>query len=145
MNDTMNTHTDNANAVTSTLVSARSRITTLPKHFGNRLMMRVEGAIYDRMEQICATYNGAIWDFYELSNGGFFMCPKLPEPLHLSVADNGSSAEVSAQAAGIVACLLVFSALSFETDDERIAQHFHWLRDFAVDHPEQSAIFSLID
>ena len=48
--------------------------------------------------------------------------------------------------AGITVCLFTYSSLSFEYfGDEVFADHFHRLRDFALEHAEASAIFGAID
>jgi hypothetical protein len=52
---------------------------------------------------------------------------------------------MSADAAGITACLFALSHLSFQIQHESIASHFHTLRDFALDHAEASAILAAID
>lgn len=83
---------------------------TLPRHFG-RYMMIVEGRIYDLMTEFCAAYEGG-WEFYELSNGGFYMVPRLGQTA--LVPSNGYKGQMSADAAGIMVCLFTFSLLSFE-------------------------------
>jgi hypothetical protein len=55
----------------------------------------------------------------------------------------GMSAD--AAATGITACLFELSHLSFQTQGDAIATHFHLLRDFAIEHQEASAILAAID
>jgi hypothetical protein len=52
---------------------------------------------------------------------------------------------MSADAAGITACLFALSHLSFQIAHESIAEHYHQLRDFASDHAEASTTLSAID
>jgi hypothetical protein len=52
---------------------------------------------------------------------------------------------MSADAAGITACLFALSHLSFQTKNEKIAEHYHLLRDFALEHAEASIILAAID
>ena len=52
---------------------------------------------------------------------------------------------MSADAAGITACLFALSHLSFQIQHESIAGHFHQLRDFALEHAEGSVILAAID
>ena len=142
--------------VTAKRVPVRSRLNTLPKHFG-RNMLRVENAIYDFLRALSEDYSGGFWQFYELSNGGFYMAPAasfhakvgrakaVEKKLRIRVAGNGYEGEVSADAAGIIACLFAFSHLSFRLESETLSNHYQWLRDFALDHPEASAIMSAID
>jgi len=58
---------------------------------------------------------------------------------------NGFKGEVSADAAGIIACLMAFSHLSFQTGDDRIIEAFHNLREFVSTHREARLIFLAID
>jgi len=87
------------------LVLEGARIGTLPRHFGAR-MMTVEHMVYNFMRQFVAGYKGAYWDFYELSNGGFYMIPNC-DPVEFNVHTNGFEGSLSADAAGITVCLFV--------------------------------------
>ena len=133
-----------------TLVVARrvddaQRIHTLPRHFGNRLLT-FEGAVYDFMRRFSLDYRGGFWDFIELSNGGFYMAPQHEGTFRFSVDTNGYEGEMSPDAAGIAVCLFAYSHLSFRySEDQIFADHFHQLREFAMDHAEASAIFGAID
>lgn len=125
-------------------VSKHARMGTLPRHFGEH-MMTVEGWVFDLMRDYCADYSGGCWQFYELSNGGFYMVPHLGR-VRLHVPSNGYRGEMTADAAGITICLFVFSHLSFQyRQDEVFARHFHWLREFAMGHAEARQIFAAID
>ena len=124
-------------------VSDHARIGTLPRHFGPH-MVTVEQKIYDLMGQFVAEYDGGFWEFYELSNGGFYMAAQMPA-VHFSVESNGYEGRISADAAGIAVCLFTFSHLAFEHNAEVFGRHFHWLREFALGHAEASQIFAAID
>ncbi|HCB1651835.1 TPA: antirestriction protein [Citrobacter freundii] len=55
---------------------------------------------------------------------------------------------MSADAAGITACLYLYSHLSFHTegaDQERFSRLYHSLRDWACEHDEKEAILAAID
>jgi hypothetical protein len=119
---------------------------TLPRHFGNRLLV-LEGAVYDFMRRFAPDYRGGFWNFYELSTGGFYMAPEHEASFRFSVDTNGYEGEMSADAAGITVCLFAFSHLSFRYagDDDLFGAHFHNLRQFAIHHAEASAIFAAID
>ena len=93
--------------------------------------------------QLSPQYQGGFWNFYELSNDGFYMAPALERLLIES--PNGYCGVVSPDAAGIIACLFSYSHLSFEPDSEVFARHFHQLRDFAIEHAERSDILDAID
>jgi hypothetical protein len=142
---TQTTHEqDSTHKVEAYLVLEDARITTLPKHFGAR-MMTVEQSVYNFMREFVAGYQGAYWDFYELSNGGFYMAPSC-DPVELRVHTNGFEGSLSADAAGITVCLFTFSHLSFQQPSEDVfPRHFYALREFALDHKEAGSIFAAID
>lgn len=132
-------------AITAKPVYGPARLMCLPKHFGPRLML-VEHTIYHYMEKFAQSYTGGLWEYYELSNGGFYMAPTMESPVDLFVRFNGAKVQVLADAAGIIACLYVFSHLAFDyPDDDRLTNAFHNLRDFASQHTEMPAIFKAID
>jgi hypothetical protein len=125
-------------------VSEHARMGTLPRHFG-RYMTIVEGRIYDLMTEFCAAYEGGFWEFYKVSNGGFYMAPRLGQTA-ICVPSNGYKGQMSADAAGIMVCLFTFSLLSFEYPREAVfSRHFYLLRDFALGHLEATQIFAAID
>jgi hypothetical protein len=125
-------------------VSEDARIGTLPRHFG-RYMMTVEQRIFDQMRELSPDYNGGLWDFFELSNGGFYMAP-VRETFRVKVLGNDYEGRMTGNAAGITVCLFAFSLLSFEHQSVGVfGRHFHWLRELALDHAEAGEIFAAID
>ena len=140
----MNTSDSTLHPIQARQVPDDERVHILPKHFG-RHMLRVEYAIYTFMADLAASYGGAFWKFVELSNAGFYMAPVGQNTFDIRVEGNGFEGVMSADAAGITACLFAFSHLSFQIPDERIANHFHQLRDFALEHAEASLILAAID
>lgn len=129
--------------IESHLVPDDARLSSLPRHFGPHMQM-VEDRIYAFMREFSESYQGGFWQFYELGNGGFYMSPP-GEAYELHVDSNGFRGRMSADAAGITVCLFTFSHLSFEYPQGGFAEHFHWLRDFALDHAEARTIFAAID
>jgi hypothetical protein len=126
------------------LVGEHARMGTLPRHFGRRMAL-VEGAIYGYMREFVKEYTGAYYHFYELSNGGFYAAPQMSS-VKFEVPTNGFAGRLSADAAGITACLFAFSHLSFEYPSEEVfSRHFHRLRVFALGHAERQRIFQAID
>lgn len=108
-----------------------------------------EPMIFNFMKRLDPTYNGGYWEFVDLSNGGFFMYPSRSEAkIRCSWPDNYSDAEVSPEAAGMVATLFALSHLSFKVSgatQERICELYEQLREYAYQHPECPAILSLTD
>jgi hypothetical protein len=131
--------------VTAILVADDDRLSFMPRYFGERLMMLGEYAIYKFMGNLSQDYHGGFWNFYTLSNGGFYMSPDYDKPMRLSVDGNGFEGHLSADAAGIVANLFALSHLSWETEDDRIIKLYHLLREFVSDHPESRMILMAID
>ena len=125
-------------------VSVDARIGTLPRHFGSR-MVTVEDRVYRFMRESVTEYKGGFWEFYELSNGGFYMAPACG-PVKFSVHGNGFEGTMSADAAGITVCLFTFSHLSFQLPEQDVLSgHFHKLREFALSHGEAGLILAAID
>ena len=115
--------------------------------FGTLFPLSLEPAIYAITSNLPREYTGGYWQFYELSNGGFYMAPD--DDTKFSVTcENGFLGTMSADALGITACLYAYSHLSF-TDSpdfaEKCAQQYHLLREFMFEHPEAESILRAID
>ncbi|MDT5381123.1 hypothetical protein LNKOIFOO_004140 [Escherichia coli] len=54
-------------------------------------------------------------------------------------------AEMSPEAAGIAACLMAYSHHACRTENYAMTVHYYRLRDYALQHPECSAIMRIID
>ncbi|HEQ1858320.1 TPA: antirestriction protein [Providencia alcalifaciens] len=116
-------------------------------HFGTvKGFATFEVVIFTIMGQFCDEYTGGYWQYCTLPNGGAFIYPDLiPEKLTLFNMHNGNEAELSPEAAGVAICLMLYSQWSFRTESEVLVERFYQLRDYAIQHPESSAIFHLID
>jgi hypothetical protein len=129
------------------LLSEDQRINYPAYHFGDDFPFRIEPFIFHMAGQLSSNYQGGIWHFYELSNGGFYMAPDADEPFQVS-SMNGYQGSLSADAFGITACLFAYSNLSF-TDDEEFAdiciEQFYLLQDYMLEHPEVEKILRAID
>jgi hypothetical protein len=128
-------------------VSNHLRIKHSSELFGIRFSFNIEPVIYSITGNIAPEYNGAYWEFYSLSNGGFYMAPSSDSFYQVS-CDNGYEGKLSADALGITACLYTYSHLSFSNNTafaEICANDYHWLREFMLEHKEASAILSAID
>ena len=64
-------------------------------------MMRGEALVFGWLDALSEDYNGGFWNFYTLTNGGFYMAPAGDKRMRLEVDGNGFSGEMSADAAGI--------------------------------------------
>lgn len=132
--------------ITAKIVPESQRMDVANKHFGIRYPLVVEPMVYQFATQLAPAYKGGYWEFHQLSNGGFLMAPKLDEVFHIS-ADNGYEGSMTAEALGITACLYAYSNLSFGEGafGETCTEHYHWLYEFAIQHPEAAAIRAAID
>lgn len=105
--------------------------------------MRLEPFVYDIAEE----YNGGYWEFYTLSNGGFYMAPRSDTKFNIS-CENGYEGVLSADALGIAVCLYAYSNLSFGVESaftNTCARQYHWLRDFMLEHAEARGILGSVD
>jgi hypothetical protein len=134
--------------ITAAAVPTVDRMRFLPEFFTPRLMMKAEAMIYQQASQLCADYNGALWAFYRLSNGGCYVAPETDKRFKVFVPGNDYEGEVSADAFGVIVTLFVFGSLCWIDNEalrEKFTDHYHQLRDFAKDHAEAGAIFRAID
>jgi hypothetical protein len=136
---------DQIPVVTASLVAESDRLSFLPNSFGERFMLQGEGLVFAWMSKLSEDYCGAYWHFYTLSNGGFYMAPAIDEPMRVSVNGNGFEGELSADGAGIVATLFALCQLANQTEDDRLIEAYHHLRDYLDNHAEGSLIFRAID
>jgi len=135
-------------AITATVVADEQRIFFWPQHFGSiPQWVLLEPRIFAWLDRLCTDYIGGIWQFYTLGNGGAFMSPESEggEKWTLFNSMNGNCAELSAQAAGIAACLLGYSHHACRTECDAMTGHYYRLRNYALAHAECRAIMSIID
>jgi hypothetical protein len=114
--------------------------------FGFHFPLHLEPLVYATADNLSADYQGGYWHFYSLSNDGFYMAPSADTALSVH-SENGFEGDLSADAFGLTACLYAYSRLSFSgmLIADVCAQHYHWLRDYALDHEEAEAIMRATD
>ncbi|REG58570.1 antirestriction protein [Paraburkholderia sp. BL6669N2] len=139
MNQTTETH-----GIVATIVPEDRRMEILPRYFGKH-MIRAEFAVYTAMSSLCPTYHGGFWDYVELSNGAFYMTPRLDGLLPITCDGNGYDGEMSSDAAGIVASLFALNAMAWSTEDPHFTELYHRLLAFVPSHPEAREIFAAVD
>ncbi|AFP68458.1 antirestriction protein [Enterobacter kobei] len=135
-------------AITASVIPDELRIGFWPQHFGSiPQWITLEPRIFAWMDRLCADYQGGIWRFSTLSNGGGFMAPESDhdEKWTLFNSMNGNGAELTSEAAGMVACLMAYNHHACLTECDAMTEHYYRLRDYALNHPECSAIMHLID
>ncbi|WP_420286641.1 antirestriction protein [Enterobacter sp. BNK-9] len=134
--------------INATLVPDEQRVGFWPQHFGSiPQWIILEPTIFTWMDRFYADYNGGIWNFYTLSNGGAFMAPKAENSESWSLFNtmNGNSSELSAEATGIAVCLMAYSHHACRTECDAMTDHYYRLRDYALNHAECGAIMHIID
>lgn len=135
-------------AITASVVPDELRIGFRPQHFGTiPQWIILEPQIFAWMDRLCTDYHGGIWNFSTLSNGGAFMAPESEQDEKWTMFNsmNGNGSELTGEAAGIVSCLMAYSHHACRTESDAMTEHYYRLRDFALNHPECSAIMHLID
>lgn len=134
------------NRITRQRISTSQRISHSARLFGLSFPVRLEPAIFSIAANLASDYDGGFWEFWKLSNGGFYMAPVSDAPFSVS-ADNGYEGYMGADALGITACLYAYSHLSFGDGNfaGTCAEQYHWLREFALDHAEAGSILRAID
>lgn len=131
--------------ILSTLVSENDRVRFLPQKCGTNFL-RVEQAIYFWMKLLCPDYHGGYWEFYDLSNGGWFMKPAM-DKCHMRWADNMFDEVLSAETAGIIATLFgINTVIDWGHDQDGQLLDSYWkLRDFAYERADGATIAAAID
>jgi hypothetical protein len=134
------------NLVTRELVPEDQRMSITERLFGIHYPLRIEPVVYGITERMSKDYSGGYWEFYTLSNGGFYMAPSGEDVFHVT-CDNMFEGDLSADALGITACLYAYSHLSFSnTRFARVsACHYHRLREYMFEHPEVKFIVQATD
>ena len=114
--------------------------------FGLDFPLRIEPTIFAMAGHLSADYTGGLWEFYALSNGGFYMAPKTDEPFMVR-CENGFAGQLSSEAFGIAVCLYAYSELSFTESAVAVtcAEQYHLVREHALDHREAGVIMAAID
>lgn len=133
--------------VTSRLISETGRMDFADKLFGLHYVLKLEPTVFQFAEHLAAPqYNGGYWQFFELSNGGFYMALRSDTLFSVS-CDNGFEGQMTADALGVTACLYAYSNLSFGDGafSQTCAEHYHWLREYAMEHAEVRSILRAID
>ena len=133
--------------ITREQIKVNQRVSHTAEVFGVHFPMQFEPYVYSVTERLTCEYDGGYWQFYALSNGGFYMAPD-PDKLFFVSCENGYEGNLSADALGISACLYAYSQLSFSDSHgfaEICTEQYHWLREYMLEHPEAGDILGAID
>lgn len=130
--------------VAALVASDTERMRCLPEVAGHHYIA-LEHTVYDMLGRLSEDYDGGMWDYYRLSNGGFYMAPAAVKPHRLVCDGNGFAGEVSADTAGIIATAMAYSHLSFLPDGSCFARAYELLSLFIFQHPEVRTIRAALD
>lgn len=133
-------------SVQSTLVPSLNRVSVTAALFGHLFSIRLEPTIYAMAARLAGSYTGGYWDFYMLSNGGFYMAPAEQAKFDV-VSDNGFAGTLSGDALGITVCMYAYSHLSFAHDPfaSLCASQFYRLREYVMEHAEAAVMLRVLD
>jgi hypothetical protein len=134
------------NIITHTLVPENTRADHVGNLFGVRWIW-IESFAFDTASSLSEQYEGGLWTFHSLSNGGFFLSPSC-RSIYTVQCDNGFEGTLSSEAFGITASLYAYSGLSFSPDAnfaQLCADHFHKLRELVLQHAEGRSILLATD
>jgi hypothetical protein len=128
------------------LVSNAARIDLTNRLFGIYFPIKLEPTVFLMATTLSEDYQGGYWEFFALTNGGFYMAPNADHTFAV-VSMNGHGGVMSPEAFGVTACLFAYSQLSFggNTFADTCGEHFHLLRDYAKGMPEADLIMAVID
>lgn len=121
-----------------------NRLEFLPYYVGNKFL-QYEMLVYDQMLKASKQYDGGYWEYYTLSNSGFYMELQNNESFEMECLSNYYNGKMSAEAASIAVNLCVQNLFAWQVNPERFSDAFHLLRDYASQHEEAREIFGFID
>lgn len=125
--------------IVATLVTDQNdRIRCLPDIAGIRSTL-LESAIHERLRIRFDQHISDHWDYFSLSNGGFYMAPQSDAPFSLTF-DGEFQHEVSANTAGLIACATAYQALAFVKGGGCFAKAYYQLSDFIFQHHDAGLI-----
>lgn len=131
--------------ITRTLVAEDDRLNFLPNHLGLSNLWTGQNLFPVYLEKLSDDYKGGYWEFYTLSNGGWYMAPRTDQRFKMHWRNNGYEGEMSADAAGLTASLFTICHLANTSQEDPLIEAYHWLREYAVQHPEWEEIYQAID
>ena len=124
-------------------VDEADRARVLAAHFPIAFV-RFENFVQLLAEKICLQYHNEPWDFFELSNGGFYMAPATLKQYTVDIPfGRRYSGVLSNDAFGIVCCMYAFCFLADQ--DEHLVHHYLWLMDYYQAHAELAKIWWAVD
>ena len=131
-------------AITKKLVANDDRMDFLPSKLPKH-NFKFEQLVYLFMDRFCENYKGGYWDFYTLSNNGFYIKLDSDNSFKVCNPDNFFDSEMSTDSACIGVNLYAFNYLSWTAHEDNFNQLFYWLTEYAKQHVEAGKILKFID
>lgn len=129
--------------ITASRVKELHQLGFLPKHFGS-YMLKVESYVHQYLRKQCTDYRESPLDFYELSNYGAYLAPRLKQECLFCTYPNGYQGHLSLDAAGIVATIYTLNHLAFYSNSEPLALKYRLLLDYVPYHQSAFKICAAI-
>lgn len=120
------------------------RMLCLPEVAGNECLV-LEHTIYDMLRLMCPDYDGGLWEFFKLSNGGLYMAPEAMQQYQLFGPGNGFNGVVCANSAGIIATAMAYSHLSFHHPGDCFPRAYVHLTHFIHQQKDAATILAALD
>ena len=133
--------------VTAEVVPAKERIDALPSFFP-QCYLEFELMAFDVARTISETYerSSGYWEFYRLSNGGFFMAPKCDGEFQVVIPfGNGFQGSMSAEAFGVTVTLYAYCFIAEKFPEANMGDHYSRLYEYMSDHKDAALIWQAID
>lgn len=132
--------------VTATLVPWSERGGTFETYFGIPRCIDAERLLYTYAQRYIRGYQGGLWDFYQLSNGGFYAVLKTEESrLRVINPQNHYDGTMTPDAAGLALMVMVSNHLSLQFNSVEIDRLYKKIMAFAERHKESHAILAFLD
>ncbi len=135
--------TTSSHPPTSRKVPEHRRLSGVFRSFG-RFSVTIEQYAQNVMRESCEAYSGGLWDYYELSNGGFYMAPTGADTYQVS-RSNYFEGELSAEAVGIMVTLAAIMTAWGRYEIDLMGLRYESLIDYAREHSEWPLIRAALD
>ncbi len=130
--------------ITKTFCPENERLHFLPRFVGKHFL-QYELSVYAHTDTFSKDYSGGFWDYYTLSNGGFYMALSQAEYLYVECLSNYFEDKMSADATSIGVNLFVLNDFAWTLNSEKFSTLYSHLREYAEEHPEAGKILAFID
>ena len=132
-------------AISATKVtSATERLQCLPEVAGRDYVV-LEHTIYDILSTLSADYDGGFWEYYRLSNGGFYMAPQDAKSFRIFCDGNGFAADICANTTGIIVTAMAYDHLTRRPRGSCFARAYQLLAEFVFQQSDAGTIRAALD